>query len=172
MGKMMKKNKREKRKSKFNAPIVVLVFTILLILFFVMAYMLFHSRSIASLEAEKSVVVERNKESINDYNKTLKDDFIIRANSVSYIIENNEEYEGDTEKLKELSNALMVNEIHLFTPSGVIYSGTNPEYYGFSLFSGQQMSFFIPLLSDTKLSLCQAITPHKAEGKLMMYAMV
>ena len=77
MGKMMKKNKREKRKSKFNAPIVVLVFTILLILFFVMAYMLFHSRSIASLEAEKSVieklyvVVERNKESINDYNKVL-----------------------------------------------------------------------------------------------------
>ena len=53
---MMKKNKREKRKSKFNAPIVVLVFTILLILFFVMAYMLFHSRSIASLEAEKSVI--------------------------------------------------------------------------------------------------------------------
>ena len=178
MGKMMKKNKREKRKSKFNAPIVVLVFTILLILFFVMAYMLFHSRSIASLEAEKSVieklyvVVERNKESINDYNKTLKDDFIIRANSVSYIIENNEEYEGDTEKLKELSNALMVDEIHLFTPSGVIYSGTNPEYYGFSLFSGQQMSFFIPLLSDTNLSLCQDITPNTAEGKLMMYAMV
>ena len=175
MGKMMKKNKREKRKSKFNAPIVVLVFTILLILFFVMAYMLFHSRSIASLEAEKSVieklyvVVERNKESINDYNKTLKDDFIIRANSVSYIIENNEEYEGDTEKLKELSNALMVDEIHLFTPSGVIYSGTNPEYYGFSLFSGQQMSFFIPLLSDTNLSLCQDITPNTAEGKLMMY---
>ena len=123
---MMKKNKRENRKPKFNASLVALVFTVLLILFFVMAYMLFHSRSIASLEAEKSVieklyvVVERNKESINDYNKTLKDEFIIRANSVSYIIENNEEYEGSTEKLKELSEALMVDEIHLFTPSGVI----------------------------------------------------
>ena len=50
MKKMMKKNKRENRKPKFNASLVALVFTVLLILFFVMAYMLFHSRSIASLE--------------------------------------------------------------------------------------------------------------------------
>ena len=178
MGKMMKKNKRDKRKPIVNASVVALVYSVLLILFFVMAYMLFHSRSIASLEAGKSVieklyvVVERNKESIREYNETLKDEFIIRANSVSYIIENNKEYEGDTEKLKELSDALMVDEIHLFTPNGVIYGGTNPEYIGFSLFSGEQISFFIPLLSDPTLSLCQDITPNTAEGKLMMYAMV
>ena len=74
MGKMMKKNKREKRKSKFNAPIVVLVFTILLILFFVMAYMLFHSRSIASLEAEKSVIEKLyGCDGIRDYDYKKED---------------------------------------------------------------------------------------------------
>ncbi len=174
----MKRKKGEKQNKRISLSIVFLIFSILFALYLVMAYMLFHSRSLASLEAGKSVieklyvVVERNQESISDYNESLKEEFIIRASSVSYILENDESYEYDTERLKELAKILMVDEIHLFNPSGVIYGGTRPEYYGYSLFSGEQISFFIPMLSDTSLSLCQDITPNTAEEKLMMYAMV
>ncbi|MGN1188833.1 MAG: hybrid sensor histidine kinase/response regulator [Candidatus Ornithospirochaeta sp.] len=174
----MKRKKKEKVQKRVSLSIVLLIFLILFILYLVMAYMLFHSRTLASLEAGKSVieklyvVVERNNESIRDYNESLKDEFIIRASSVSYILENDESYENDTDKLKELAKILMVDEIHLFTPSGVIYGGTCPEYYGYSLYSGEQISFFIPMLSDTSLSLCQDISPNTAENKMMMYAMV
>lgn len=174
----MRNKKRKSTNKKSNFSIIALVSSILFILYLVVAYMLFHSRTITSYEAEKSVieklyvVVERNKESIQDYNETLKEEFIIRASSVSYIIENSEDYENNPEKLNDLAKILMVDEIHLFSPSGVIVGGTRPEYYGYSLYSGEQMSFFIPLLSDQNLSLCQDIVPNTAEGKMMMYAMV
>ena len=172
------KRKKEKTIKRINFSIVLLIFLIMFALYLVMAYMLFHSRSLASLEAEKSVieklyvVVERNKESIQDYNASLKEEFIIRASSVSYIVENDGGYEENPEKLKELAKILMVDEIHLFTPAGVIYGGTSPEYYGYSLYSGDQMAFFLPMLSDYSLSLCQDIMPNTAEEKMMMYAMV
>ena len=174
----MKRNGRKTKENVGNKKIVLAVFSILFILYLVMAYMLIHSRTIASLEAEKSVieklyvVIERNKDSIQEHNSHLKTEFIIRASSVALLVESDEEYERNPEKLQALADILMVDEIHLFSSSGVIYGGTRPEYYGYSLYSGEQMGFFIPMLSDTSLSLCQDIVPNTAEGKLMMYAMV
>ena len=174
----MKRNGRKTKENVGNKKIVLAVFSILFILYLVMAYMLIHSRTIASLEAEKSVieklyvVIERNKDSIQEHNSHLKTEFIIRASSVALLVESDEEYERNPEKLQALADTLMVDEIHLFSSSGVIYGGTRPEYYGYSLYSGEQMGFFIPMLSDTSLSLCQDIVPNTAEGKMMMYAMV
>ena len=74
------------------------------------------------------------------------------------------------EAARELADKLGVDEIHCFTPEGVIYGGTHPEYYGYTLDSGEQMRYFLPMLEDTSMKLCQNIADNMAEGKPMQYA--
>lgn len=117
-------------------------------------------------------ILRRNDEGESNLRGSLKDDYIIRAQACSYIIENSNVSEQDVRELKKIAELLEVDEIHLFDTSGSIYAGTNPEYYGFNFDSGEQMLFFKPMLSDYGLSLCQDVTPNTAEGKQMMYALV
>jgi len=117
-------------------------------------------------------ILRRNDEGQRSLIDSLKDDYIIRAQACSYIIENSSVPEDDVQEMKKIAKLLEVDEIHLFDLSGSIYAGTNPEYYGFNFDSGEQMSFFKPMLLDYDLSLCQDVTPNTAEGKQMMYALV
>ena len=116
-------------------------------------------------------IIEKNEKNENEMIESLKDDYIIRAKAVSYIIDANEKAEYDVEELQKIADLVSVDEIHLFDKTGKIYSGSIPEYYGYSLDSGEQISYFKPMLSDKKLTLCQDITPNTLEGRKMMYAM-
>jgi len=117
-------------------------------------------------------ILRRNDDGQRSLIDSLKDDYIIRAQACSYIIENSSVPEDDVQEMIKIAKLLEVDEIHLFDLSGSIYAGTNPEYYGLNFDSGEQMSFFKPMLSDYNLSLCQDVTPNTAEGKQMMYALV
>jgi len=92
------------------------------------------------------------------------------ADTIAYIIEKDQSVAFDSNELKRIADMVNVDEIHIFDPSGMIVSGTHPQYYGYTFDSGEQMSFFKPLLSDKSLRLCQEITPNTAEGKLMQYS--
>ena len=80
------------------------------------------------------------------------------------------EAEQNAEELKKIAKLIAVDEIHLFDPTGKIYSGTIPEYYGHTFDSGDQMEYFKPMLKDKTLTMCQDVTPNTSEGKQMMYA--
>lgn len=114
---------------------------------------------IDSNQAKETVLVE-----------SLKEDYVTRAMAVSYIIDCKPEIEDNIEELLKIAAMIKVDEIHLFNESGVIYRGTEPRYYGYSFDSGEQMSYFKPMLSDRSMSMCQDLTANTAEGKMMMYA--
>ena len=115
-------------------------------------------------------VLNKNDDSENELIKSLKDDYIVRAKAVSYIIDAKPQVEYDVEELQKIADLILVDEIHLFDKNGYIYSGTLPKYYGFSFDSGEQMEYFKPMLTDKKLTMCQDVTPNTAEGKNLMYA--
>ena len=115
-------------------------------------------------------VLNKNDDSENGLIESLKDDYIVRAKAVSYIIDAKPQVEYDVEELQKIADLILVDEIHLFDKNGYIYSGTLPKYYGFSFDSGEQMEYFKPMLTDKKLTMCQDVTPNTAEGKKMMYA--
>ena len=88
----------------------------------------------------------------------------------AYIINANPEAEKDVDELKKIAKLMAVDEIHLLDATGKIYSGTIPEYYGYSFDSGEQMEYFKPMLEDKTLTMCQDVTPNTSEGKKIMYA--
>jgi hypothetical protein len=115
-------------------------------------------------------IIEKNEQNENELIDTLKEDYIVRAQTVSYILDSKPEAERDVQELKKIADMMKIDEIHLFDETGEIYSGSEPKYYGYNFDSGEQMSYFKPMLEDKSLTMCQDVTPNTAEGKNMMYA--
>ena len=115
-------------------------------------------------------VLDKNDESRNDLIESLKDDYIVRAKAVSYMIDADPVVEYDVDELQKIAKLMAVDEIHLFDDQGTIYSGSVPKYFGYNFDSGAQMEYFKPMLKDKSLTMCQDVTPNTSEGKKMMYA--
>ena len=115
-------------------------------------------------------VLDKNDESRNELIESLKDDYIVRAKAVSYMIDADPAVEYDVDELQKIAKLMAVDEIHLFDDQGTIYSGSAPKYFGYNFDSGAQMEYFKPMLKDKSLTMCQDVTPNTAEGKKMMYA--
>lgn len=117
-------------------------------------------------------LIENNQRELDLALEDFSDTSLQKAKVVSYVIERYPEIESDILELKKLAKILEVDEIHLFNTSGEIYFGTHPEYYYYTFQSGEQMSYFLPMLKDHSLEMCQEIMPNTAENKLMQYAAV
>lgn len=169
---------KKRRTGSFHVEITVLIVTIMLLLLVIQGYFQNNAkkdgaeRSAEILLTKVQDIIENNEEDEEKMIASLKEDYIIRAKAASYMVEKDAGVEQDIKELKKIAGFLQVDELHLFDSAGVIYGGTNPEYYGYSFDSGEQMSFFKPMLADKAMSLCQDVTPNTAEGKEMMYALV
>ena len=115
-------------------------------------------------------ILETNNRNYKELYESVKDDYIVRAQSVSYILDSKPQAISDVAELNKIADLLCIDEINIFNSSGTIYSGTVKKYYGLNFDSGEQMSYFKPMLKDKKLSMCQDVTPNTSEGKSMMYA--
>ena len=115
-------------------------------------------------------VLDKNDKSKAELIESLKDDYIVRAEAVSYIIDAKPEVEYDVDELQKIAKLMAIDEIHLFNEQGYIYSGSLPKYFGYSFNSGAQIGYFKPMLENKSLTMCQDVTLNTSEGKKMMYA--
>ena len=115
-------------------------------------------------------VIDKNELSESELVRSLKDDYIVRAKAISYIVDAKPEVEYDVDELQKIAGLMSVDEIHFIDDTGTIYSGSLPKYFGYSFDSGEQMAFFKQMLNNYDLTLCQDVTPNTAEAKEMMYA--
>lgn len=115
-------------------------------------------------------VIDKNESIESEFVKSLKDDYIVRAKAISYIVDAKPEVEYDVDELQKIAGLMSVDEIHFIDDTGTIYSGSSPKYFGYSFDSGEQMAFFKQMLNNKDLTLCQDVTPNTAEAKEMMYA--
>ena len=95
-----------------------------------------------------------------------------KAEMASYYAAHVPEVITDLTQTRELADKIDVDEINFLDKNGDIFAGTNPESYGLSIRYGEQMQFFLPMLDDTSLKLCQDLSPNTADGALMQYAAV
>lgn len=87
-------------------------------------------------------VIDKNESSESEFVKSLKDDYIVRAKAISYIVDAKPEVEYDVDELQKIAGLMSVDEIHFIDDTGTIYSGSLPKYFGYSFDSGEQMAFF------------------------------
>lgn len=117
-------------------------------------------------------ILAQNTEDTEQTRRDFEDNCLIRAKAAAYIVQYRPQIIEDLEEMQKIADLLQVDEFHLFDTEGNLYAGSQPKYFGLSFSSGSQMQFFLPMLEDRSLALCQDITPNTAEQKLMQYAAV
>ncbi|MGN0597905.1 MAG: GGDEF domain-containing protein [Ruminiclostridium sp.] len=167
--------KNKTKEFRFGKAVISVAAAALLVLILTHLVLTYNNESNAQKTGEVMInqisgILEKNRSAEETLLASLKDDYIIRAKTVAYMLEHHENAEYDIDELKKIAALMSIDEIHLFDETGVIYSGTRPEYYGFSFDSGEQIGYFKPMLKDKTLSMCQDVEPNTAESKSMMYA--
>ena len=170
-------HKKKKTKSKILKLVCLLIFVIGTAVFLEAAILYTVNNKnvyqISKVLLDQAVdIIDKNQKNEDDMIQSLKEDYIVRAKAVSYIIDAKPEAEKNTTELKKIADLMSIDEIHIFNKKGKIYSGSEPKYYGYSFDSGEQMAYFKPMLKNKKLTMCQDVTPNTSEGKKMMYALV
>lgn len=132
-----------------------------------------------TVEQRASMTIERihsilvlNELDLERLTESLKEEYIVRARAAAYVLANSPETGTNSARMLTLAQYLQVDEICIFDENGTLYGGSHPEYYGYSMHSGDQISYFLPMLSDKSLSLCQSVMPNSFSGEPMMYAAV
>lgn len=170
-------HKKKKTKNKILKLVCLLIFVIGTAVFLEAAILYTVNNKnvyqISKVLLDQAVdIIDKNQKNEDDMIQSLKEDYIVRAKAVSYIIDAKPEAEKNITELKKIADLMSIDEIHIFDKKGKIYSGTEPKYYGYSFDSGEQMTYFKPMLKNKKLTMCQDVTPNTSEGKKMMYALV
>lgn len=171
----MKNNSIKKTLPKMTwIAIVFLLILILPVNVVVQLRMQHQSQQDSSVEifGQLEQLMEMNQKDLENGREEFSEKAIQSAEMAAYFVEYHPEVTSSLEQSIELAEKLDVDEIHFFTPEGRIYAGTHPQYYDYTFRSGEQMMFFLPMLEDKSLKLCQEITPNTAEGKEMQYAAV
>lgn len=170
----MKKNKqREKNIHRRVIIYIVVIVSVAMILEMAILNVLHHKnaeKTIGVLVRQVADILLENEQTKNELTAELKDEYKLRAKTVSYILDANPEAEGNIAELENIAQMMEIDEIHLFDENGYLYGGTVPSYYGIDFSSGEQISYFKPMLGTKALSMCQDVTPNTAEKKSMMYA--
>lgn len=117
-------------------------------------------------------LIETNNRDLELKKQEFSERCIQAADAAAYFVSHDSSVTSNFEQTRELAEKLDIDELHFFTPDGKIYFGTHPQYYGYTFHSGEQMEFFLPMLEDKNLKLCQEIMPNTAEKKEMQYAAV
>lgn len=146
-------------------------------LIMVFVFQLMHEQNSAYRNAKRTFlqmahILEENEEELVKIRTEYAQSCLHAAEAVARIIKGDPEALHSLDKLKKIAAEVEVDEIHIFDREGKIFSGTLPQYYGYTVDSGEQMSFFKPMLVDKSLKLVQIITENTAERKLMQYSAV
>ena len=65
-------------------------------------------------------VLDKNESSEERFVKSLKDDYIVRAKAISYIVDAKPEVEYDIDELQKIASLMSVDEIHFIDETGTI----------------------------------------------------
>lgn len=120
--------------------------------------------------AQIQQIMDENQQELEQVQAEYRRTCLLNAKVVSRLVESSPDLLYDLEELRNVAYHLEIDEIHFFDPSGRIFTGTHPKYYGLTIDSGEQIAFFRPLLTDKTLELIQDVTPNTAEQKLIQYS--
>lgn len=117
-------------------------------------------------------ILQQNEEELRETQSQYETLCLSNARTIAFILENDPTIieEQKIETLCRIAEFVQVDEIHIFDKNGVIFFGTQPQFYGYSFDSGEQLAFFKPMLADHSLEMVQQITPNTAEGRMVQYS--
>lgn len=124
--------------------------------------------SAAKLESVKEKLAG-NEESIKNLTENLSQDNLAKTRAFADMIAADRSIVKDKNKLNEVKDRLMVNELHVIDADGIITESTIDAYVGFDMKSGEQSNAFMVIVDDPSIEIVQEPQGNVAEGVVMQY---
>ncbi len=110
-----------------------------------------------------------NETNIAQLTENLSSDNLAKTRAFADMLTADRSINGNTEKLNEIKDRLMVNELHIIDEDGIITSSTIDAYIGFDMKSGEQSNAFMVIVDDPSIEIVQEPQMNVAEGIVMQY---
>lgn len=110
-----------------------------------------------------------NEENIERLTNNLSEDNLAKSRAFADMLAVDKTLADNVDKLNEIKDRLMVNELHIIDEEGIITSSTVDAYVGFDMKSGEQSNAFMVIVDDPSIELVQEPQRNVAEGVIMQY---
>ena len=115
------------KKIDFYNILLLAIMTVLLLVFFTYLVLIGNNERSAKKTGEVMLnqmcgVLAENQSAEETLLESLKEEYIIRAKTVAYILGHHPEAEYDIEELCKIAQLMSIDEIHLFDETGIIYA--------------------------------------------------
>ena len=108
-----------------------------------------------------------NAENIERLTSNLSEDNLAKTRAFADMLAADKTLAGDENKLNEIKDRLMVNELHIIDEDGIITSSTIDAYVGFDMKSGEQSNAFMVIVADPSIEIVQEPQRNVAVGVVM-----
>ena len=126
------------------------------------------SSSQAKLEDVRQKLAS-NEANIAQLTENLSQDNLAKTRAFADILAADRSIFGNMDKLDQIRERLMVNELHIIDADGIITSSTIDAYIGFDMKSGEQSNAFMVIVDDPSIEIVQEPQVNVAEGIVMQY---
>ncbi len=110
-----------------------------------------------------------NEENIVQLTENLGENNLAKARVFADMLAAQPSIADNQEKLLEIRDRLMVNEVHIIDETGIITSSSIDAYVGFDMKSGEQSNAFMVIVDDPTIEIVQEPQENVAEGIIMQY---
>lgn len=110
-----------------------------------------------------------NEANINQLTENLSQDNLAKTRAFADMITADKTIINDKDKMNQIKDRLMVNELHVIDEDGIITHSTIDAYVGFDMKSGAQSNAFMVIVDDPTIEIAQEPQMNVAEGIVMQY---
>lgn len=110
-----------------------------------------------------------NDAEIENLTNSLGENNLAKTRAFAELLAYDETILTDNARLLEISDQLMVNELHVIDEKGIITNSTVDAYIGFDMNSGEQSAAFMVIVDDPSIEIVQEPQENAAEGIIIQY---
>ena len=126
------------------------------------------SQSLEKLETVKEKL-DSNEQEIQKLTENLGENNLAKSRAFADILAADPSILNNANKLNDIMNRLMVNELNVIDGDGIITQSTVPEYIGFDMGSGDQSAAFLVIIDDPSIEIVQEPQQNVALGIVVQY---
>ncbi len=126
------------------------------------------SSSHAKLEDVKAKLAA-NEANVAQLTENLSENNLAKTRAFADLLAADQSIYGNMDKLVQIKERLMVNELHIIDEDGIITSSTIDSYIGFDMKSGEQSNAFMVIVDNPSIEIVQEPQVNVAEGIVMQY---
>ncbi len=113
--------------------------------------------------------LQNNDKEIENLVNSLSENNLAKARAFAELLATDKTVLTSSNRLQEICDKLMVNELHVIDEKGIITHSTISNYIGFDMNSGEQSAAFMVIIKDSSIELVQEPQENVIEGTVIQY---